>query len=95
MLAQMLQHVRARAVSAIRRRLSSKCGFNVMLTTFMLSSEQPFTPQKATKPYICADVRAHVRARGSGGAHGVRTILHLHASKDPSDTIKKKMTEKM
>lgn len=67
MLAQMPQHVRARAVSAIRRRLSSKCGFNVMLTTFMLSSEQPFTPQKATKLYICADVRAHVRARGSGG----------------------------
>lgn len=91
MLAQMPQHVRARAVSAIHRRLSSKCGFNVMLTTFMLSSEQPFTPQKATKPYICADVRAHVRACGGG----VRTILHFHASKDPSDTIKKKMTEKM
>lgn len=68
MLAQMFRHVRARAVFAIRRRLSSECGFNVMLTTFMLSSEQPFTPQKATKPYICAGVRAHVRAGGGGGA---------------------------
>lgn len=37
---------------------------------------------------------ACTRAR-AGGTHGVHTIRHFYVSKDPSDTIKKEMTEKM
>lgn len=52
--------------------------------TFVLSFVESFTSQTQSQIFILACTLAHVR-----------TISHFCTSKDPSDTIKKKMTEKM
>lgn len=50
--------------------------------TFVLSTIKPFTSQTQSQIFLLACALAH-------------TISHFCTSKDPSDTIKKKMTEKM
>lgn len=55
-----------------------------MLTTFALSGVESFASQTRSQVFMLACALARVR-----------TISHFCTSKDPSDTIKKKMTEKM
>lgn len=61
-----------------------KCQFNVLQTTFVLSTVESFTFQtRSPKLKLACTLTC------------VCTISHFCTSKDPSDTIKKKMTEKM